>query len=577
MSTLNVADLLSKIERRADEIGSDKIDLGRFMSDADYRSDLVNTYSKSEDAKLRQLAREAICLNIEKQIGLHDITTGGESSFLSWFSNNFYYMLLGSIMLLIGVAVVFFAYDRSQKRTDTVEMVSIAPGNPVEPVKATESAKPVTTLSNENTKQLPVERSKIILRMHGSNNLGASLAPALANAYLESIGANEPVLVRTDQPTEIYIQGYLPKTEKAVAVEIFSDGSSSAFKSLIARQADISMSSRPITTEEREQLRLMYGDLASRNSEIVIGLDGLTVIVNKHNPIASLTIPQVAALFAGEFTNWSHVGGIPGRVNIYVPDNNSDTYDVFERLVLDRYNKGLYAAAKHYQSNTELIDDVAKDPNAIGFVDLSDVSHAKPLAVAASDATTPLFPTSFTIASEDYPLTRRLYFYVVANIDNPHIQSMADFTLSKTGQEIVKKAGVITQNIFAVKPNIRPDMSRDYLALTKNAERLSVTFHFKFDRTELDNKGMRDLKRLIHYMEKNPGKHIMLFGFSDNIGSADANLQLSQVRTHIVENHLLPYGLSPIVVKGFGEVLPIASNHTAFGRNKNRRVEVWVN
>lgn len=576
-STLKVADLISKIEQRVNEVGGENINLGRFMKEADYRSELVYTYSNSEDVQLRELAREAIDLNIVEQIELQDFHSTSASSVLSWISDNFYSILLGTIILTIGVAATFFAYERSQTQTDAMEMASVGAGKPKDSANALESAKPDTTPSNENTKQQPVvERPKIILRMHGTNTLGASLVPALTNAYLESIGANDPVSMRTNQPVEKYIQGYLPATEEAVAVEIFTYGSSTAFKNLAAGHTDIVFSSRPMTPEERDQLRLMYGNLAS-SSEIVIGLDGLTVIVNKHNPIASLTTYQVAALFAGEFTNWSHVGGSPGPVNTYVPYDNSDTYHVFDRIIIDRYNKKLGVAAKRYKSNIKLSDDVSKDPNAIGFVDLSDVLRAKPLAIAASDTATPFFPTSFTIASEDYPLTRRIYFYAVANIDNPHIQSMVNFTLSETGQEIVKQAGVITQNINAVKPSTRPGMPKDYLALTKNSERLSVTFHFKFDSTELDNKGKRDLTRLIKYMEKHPSKRIMLFGFSDNIGSADANLQLSQVRAHIVENHLLPFGLSPIVVKGFGEVLPIASNHTAFGRYKNRRVEVWVN
>ncbi len=577
MPTPNVADLLSKIEHRVNVLGSEKINLGRFINEADYRNELVHKYSKSEDPQLRKLAREAIGLKIVKDIEFQGVTTDSESSFSSWITNNFYFLSLGTSIVLFGTAVGFFSHYRSQTRTDAVEMVSIGRAKLAESAKAAEPVKLTTKLSNENVVQLPVERPRSILRMHGSNTLDTSLAPALANGYLESIGASETLVVKTDRSADQYIQGYLATTEEAVAVEIFAHGSSTAFKDLAAGKADIGMSSRPITTEEREQLGPVYGDLTSRYSEIVIGLDGLTVIVNEHNPIESLTISQVSALFAGRFTNWSHVGGSPGPVNIYVPDDNSGTYDVFERLVLKRYNKVLSAEAKRYISNTELSADVAMDPNGIGFVDLSHGLGAKPLAIAASNSTTPLFPTSFTIASEDYSLARRLYFYVVKNIDNPHIQGMVDFTLSETGQEIMKKAGVISRNIYAVKPNIRSGMPRDYLALTKHAERLSVTFHFKFDQTELDNKGKRDLTRLVNYMEKHLGKHFMLFGFSDNIGSTNANLQLSQVRAHIVENHLLPYGLSPIVVKGFGEVLPIASNHTTFGRNKNRRVEVWVN
>lgn len=85
----------------------------------------------------------------------------------------------------------------------------------------------------------------------------------------------------------------------------------------------------------------------------------------------------------------------------------------------------------------------------------------------------------------------------------------------------------------------------------------------------------KELKRLVEIIQKHPSLKLDIFGHTDNVGGADANLQLSQRRAEAVATYLQSQGvpkkrLSP---KGFGELYPIASNSTAAGRLKNRRVE----
>ena len=67
-----------------------------------------------------------------------------------------------------------------------------------------------------------------------------------------------------------------------------------------------------------------------------------------------------------------------------------------------------------------------------------------------------------------------------------------------------------------------------------------------------------------------------MFGFSDSIGDANYNMILAEKRARTIEAALQRRGIYAKVVKGFGEAMPIASNMTKAGRNKNRRVEIWV-
>ena len=435
--------------------------------------------------------------------------------------------------------------------------------------------KPLPMTAMKKTTHIPIANPKLILRLHGSNIEGIRLAPDLATGYLQQLGATETAAVTSHDLLEKYIQGYLPKTQEAVAIEIFAHGSGTSFKDLEIRKTDIVMSSSPIKPKERSNLKPLFGDLASEKNEIAVGSDGLAIIVHQTNPIESLTTKQISGLLSGDIADWSQVGGYAGPVNVHARDALSGAYDTIQHLVLKPHNKRLSSSAKRYESVVALADAVAKDRSGIGFVGLPFAQRAKTIAVADSDEVEPLLPTFFTVATEDYPLTRRLYFYVPGNSENPHARSMADFALSRTGQAIVEREGFVSHILHAAKPAITKAMPDSYVSLTKNAERLSLNFRFHSGSSDLDSKSKYDLERLASYMHARPNKRLMLFGFTDNVGSAERNLELSEERARTVKRMLAARNVKTSLVKGFGEILPVASNSTDEGRHHNRRVEVW--
>lgn len=69
---------------------------------------------------------------------------------------------------------------------------------------------------------------------------------------------------------------------------------------------------------------------------------------------------------------------------------------------------------------------------------------------------------------------------------------------------------------------------------------------------------------------------IQLIGYTDNVGSDDVNLQLSNKRALAVKEFILEHKKLTIETEGKGLNLPIASNQTEAGRQLNRRVEVYV-
>jgi phosphate transport system substrate-binding protein len=184
----------------------------------------------------------------------------------------------------------------------------------------------------------------------------------------------------------------------------------------------------------------------------------------------------------------------------------------------------------------------------------------------------------FTVATEDYVLSRRLFLYTPAAPQNALVSWFIDFALSEEGQEIVHRIGFVKQSIDSQRP-VRPaNASRDYLAATNQAERLSLNFRFRSGKSELDSKALRDVNRLSTFFSDSRlrDRKLVLLGLADGKGAAAANLKLSRDRARIVAEHLVARGLSPNFVTGVGSELPIASNDTEQGRERNRRVEVWL-
>src|SRR5271165_3692897 len=186
------------------------------------------------------------------------------------------------VLLLIGAGSWYFLRHRSKG------------GGEAAPVTSSSGAPAVTSSGAE-----------VILRLHGSNTIGAQLAPALAQAYLRQQGAQD-VKTIPGAADEVSVQGTISGSPKAI--EIAAHGSATAFTDLAAGKCDIGMASRQIKPGETASLSSL-GDKTSPASEHVLGLDGVTVIVHRANPVSTLSNSQLGSIFSGEINDWSKVGG----------------------------------------------------------------------------------------------------------------------------------------------------------------------------------------------------------------------------------------------------------------------------
>ena len=101
---------------------------------------------------------------------------------------------------------------------------------------------------------------------------------------------------------------------------------------------------------------------------------------------------------------------------------------------------------------------------------------------------------------------------------------------------------------------------------------------FDTGKADLSPQANASIDKLAQFLLNYPKRNLSIEGHTDNVGSDDYNLGLSQRRAEAVKNALVAKGVASerIATKGLGKGFPIASNATAQGRQLNRRVEVVV-
>ena len=419
------------------------------------------------------------------------------------------------------------------------------------------------------------EGSQPVLRIQGSNTIGAKLAPELVKGLFEAQGLQD---IHSEAGARENEQRILARRAdgRLVVVEVAAHGSGTGFTSLKDGSADLAASSRPIKDSEAASLASL-GDLRSPQSEQVIAIDGLAIIVHPSNPIGTLSVEQIAQLFSGDIDDWAALGGKPGKVRPYARDDNSGTYDTFKELVLAPGGHTLAAGAQRFESSTQLSDSVSSDPNGIGFIGLPYVRQAKAVAVAAGNSQ-PMPPSTTLIATEDYPLARRLFLYNDPQLANPWVRALIDFAHSPRGQAIVDNSGFIAQTVQAVKVAADAQMPAEYQQLAQQAQRLSVNFRFQEGSATLDNKAHRDLQRVLDYLKQHDKLQdkVVLVGFGDPKSDPERAELLSKLRAMAVRRELAKQGVLFREITGMGSELPVAANDRDNGRIRNRRVEIWV-
>lgn len=226
------------------------------------------------------------------------------------------------------------------------------------------------------------------------------------------------------------------KKQPAVKITVQGLGSERGITALIAGEADIAASSRPMKEQEKRVFEERHGRAPQ---EVVVALDGLGVYVHDNNPVSQLTMDQLAKILAGEIRNWRDVGGLNQPIHIYNRDLDSGTRTFVQEHVLG--SRKFSPLAHDVSSTTLLMAAVARNQNAIGYggVAYAQGAHIVKLAVRAGEPG--VWPGREEVAAGRYPLSRALYFYVNPITLAAEERAFLDWVLGPDGREVVTFVG----------------------------------------------------------------------------------------------------------------------------------------
>ena len=187
---------------------------------------------------------------------------------------------------------------------------------------------------------------------------------------------------------------------------------------------------------------------------VPIGLDGLAVIVHPSNSIDGLSLVQLRDIFAGRLLDWHALGSDAGEIQLVSREDGSGSRILFETRVMGDERVALTAVVM--PSSQDVVDYVAKNPQAVGYVSRAEVAEwiaeadtaAAGAAPAANGTAVPprvkiipvegKLPTRATVRGQEYALTEPLYLISYGQ-PTGKIRQFIDFVLSPAGQAIVNR------------------------------------------------------------------------------------------------------------------------------------------
>ena len=217
------------------------------------------------------------------------------------------------------------------------------------------------------------------------------------------------------------------ETYPGVTVTVEYTGSGAGLESLASGSVDIGNSSRHLKDEE----------VAGGAVENVVAIDGIAVIVDPANSVSDIPADKLAAIYKGEITNWSELGGNDEAIVVIGRESGSGTRDAFEELL---EVKDACKYAQELDSTGGVKAKVAATPGAIGYVSLDVVDESiKAVSIDSVE------PTEANIIAGDYLLSRPFVMATNGEISaqNDLVKCWFDYISSDAGKDVIKSVGLI--------------------------------------------------------------------------------------------------------------------------------------
>lgn len=213
----------------------------------------------------------------------------------------------------------------------------------------------------------------------------------------------------------------------ALLITVAGGGSGVGVQEVGEGLVDIGNAGRELKDEEVE----LYPTLVS----FPFAIDGVAAVVHPDNPVTDLTAEQMQAVFAGEITDWSQVGGEAGEIHIYTRDEASGTRDTFAKNALD--DGEVAVEANVVTSNGAMKTAVSEDAMAIGYMGIGGIDDS--VSGVAYDG---VVPTQENAKDGSYVVTRKLYMNTDGEPEGL-TKAFIDYIMGADGVPYIEDGGYI--------------------------------------------------------------------------------------------------------------------------------------
>lgn len=430
-----------------------------------------------------------------------------------------------------------------------------------------------------------------------------SLAEVLMPALIEAFALRNGYAVARESESDtrfIYTLTDGKSGRELARFRFHATNSDEGFADLLADEADIAMSLREIRSQEAKRgYDAGLGDMTDTNRSRVLALDGLVAVVSPGNPVRALSPLQLAQVFAGQVETWAEFGGPDAPISLHLLEVETGLAQAVEDQLMKPANRNLSERIKRYARNDDLVDAVIDDPFAIGIAPFSEIGNTQSLVLKGSCGFA-LAASRRTLKTEDYPLTAPMFLYFPARRLPKIAREFLAYTRSPSAQVVIRRAGFVDQTPEEIPVDLQGDRFvnaisvvgdettvEDLKRMTRRLaplKRLTTSFRFRTGSADLDAQSRSNVQQLARALEAGvyDGRRVVFAGFSDGVGPAEGNRTIALERAEIVKQAVVraaeTANLDQVTLEteAFGEALPMACDDSAWGRQVNRRVEIWV-
>lgn len=260
----------------------------------------------------------------------------------------------------------------------------------------------------------------------GCTDSGGDTTPATGDIETLTITGSTTVLPLAQLTADAYMDA-----NGGADIQVSGGGSSVGVKAVGEGTHDIGMASRGLKDAEKTA----YPGLVQH----VIAKDGIAIIVSKDNPVTTLSLDEVKAIYAGEIRNWNEVGGDDMAIVVIGRDSASGTREYFSEAIMD--GEDFYAGQLEKNSNGAVKQTVEQTPGAIGYVGLSYLDDT--IGAVGIDVDGQVVePSVDNVLAGAYPVARDLNMFTNGEPTGLAADYLA-FVMSAEGQQIAADEGFV--------------------------------------------------------------------------------------------------------------------------------------